>query len=77
MHISLEIQDSYYDKLMAFLKTLPKNAVEIETDDYPAISTDEAKKRVAEAVESYRNGTTETIPNDEMWQRIDKHTKSR
>ncbi len=59
--IELQIQDDIYDelknkgidishKLQEFLFTLAD-------DGYPAISTDEAKRRVSEAVERYRNGS--------------------
>ena len=59
--IELQIQDDIYDelknkgidishKLQEFLFTLAD-------DGYPAISTDEAKRRVAEAVGRYRDGS--------------------
>ncbi len=63
--IQLQIQDSLYNQLM-------KSGVDIQAkineflldmvdDDYPSISTDEAKKRVSDAVERYKNGTGEYL----------------
>ena len=51
MHtIKLNIHDSIYDKLMGLLDILPGDKVEVLEDDrYPAISFEEAKRRVEEA----------------------------
>ena len=74
MLVSLTIQDSYYDQLLAFIKTLPKGAAQIEEDD--GISFEEAKQRVAEAVESYRDGSA-TLYNEEAYQdRMDDFRKT-
>ncbi len=51
MHtIKLNIHDSIYDKLMGLLDILPGDKVEVLEDDrYPAISFEEAKRRVEES----------------------------
>jgi hypothetical protein len=40
--------------------------------DYPAISTKEAKKRVADAVERYKSGTGEYFTQDEYEKEMEK-----
>jgi len=52
MHtIRLTIHDTIYDKLIGLLEILPKDKIQIiEEGDYPAISFDEAKKRVFHAI---------------------------
>lgn len=51
MHsIRLNIDDSIYDKLMGLLQILPKDKVEILSDDSLTISFDEAKQKVVRAV---------------------------
>ncbi len=51
MHtIKLNIHDSIYDKLMGLLDILPKDKVEILSDDaLPAITFEEAKHKVEKA----------------------------
>jgi len=59
--IQLQVQDNIYNQLI-------QNGVDIQArmneflydmldDGYPSISTDEAKKRVNDAVERYKSGT--------------------
>ncbi|MGE4420300.1 MAG: hypothetical protein AB7D38_10800 [Sulfurimonas sp.] len=69
MHtLKLQIQDDMYEsivskgidinhKLQEFIATLAD-------DGYPAISTQEAKKRVADAVQRYRDGNGTYTPLD-------------
>jgi len=46
------------------------NEIAIVDDGYPSISYDEAKQRVSQAIESYKNGSMETISHNEMWKNI-------
>ncbi len=46
-------------------------------DGYPAISTEEAKKRVSHAVESYRNGSMKTVSHNDIWNDIDNHIEKK
>ncbi|MDD3769464.1 hypothetical protein E0765_03885 [Sulfuricurvum sp. IAE1] len=53
MHtVRLTIHDAIYDKLMGLLEILPKDKIEIieESDEYPAISFEEAKSKVERAI---------------------------
>jgi len=52
MHtLRLTIHDTIYDKLMGLLEILPKDKIEIiEENEYPAISFDEAKLKVGQAM---------------------------
>jgi hypothetical protein len=52
MHsIRLNIDDSIYDKLMGFLQILPKEKIEIVSDeDVMSISFEEAKHKVSRAI---------------------------
>jgi len=51
MHtIKLKIHDSVYEKLMGLFDIFPKDKVEVlEDEGYPAISFEEARRRVEEA----------------------------
>lgn len=63
--IMLEIQnDSFYDKLISFLNQNRKD-VTIVDDGFHAITTAEAKERVAKAVEEYRSGRGVYLNQDE------------
>lgn len=59
--IELHIQDDIYDELKSkgidISHKLQEFLFTLADDGYPAISTDEAKRRVAEAVDRYRNGS--------------------
>lgn len=62
MHtIQLQIQDDIYDELKSkgidINHKLQEFVFSLVDDGYPSISTDEAKKRVTDAVNRYRNGT--------------------
>lgn len=59
MHsIHLNIDDSIYDKLIGFLQILPKEKIEIVSDEYIMnISFEEAKRKVTRAINN--------IPNNE------------
>ncbi|HQS66190.1 MAG TPA: hypothetical protein PLM93_03245 [Sulfuricurvum sp.] len=59
MHsIHLNIDDSIYDKLIGFLQILPKEKIEIVSDeDIMNISFEEAKRKVSRAINN--------IPNNE------------
>lgn len=52
MHtLKLTIHDTIYDKLMGLLEILPKDKIEIiEENEYPAISFEEAKLIVEQAM---------------------------
>ena len=80
MQITLEIENDLYDDLVNkgvdIQSKIKETLFNLVDDGYPGITTAEAKRRVSDAVESYRNGTMKTVSNDEMWQRIDKHTKA-
>jgi hypothetical protein len=67
MKMTINIQDSFVDQVMAFLKTLPKDAVEVESSR--PWYADEVKRRV----EEYKNWKMETYPLDQdFWDRMDK-----
>jgi hypothetical protein len=57
MHsIRLNIDDSIYDKLMGFLQILPKEKIEIVSDeDVMGISFEEAKHKVSRAINNISN----------------------
>lgn len=75
--IKLQLDDSMYQHIL-------KSGVDIQAkfkeflidfidDDYPSITTEEAKKRVLDAVESYNNGTMDTRAlDDEFWNDTEK-----
>lgn len=57
MHsIHLNIDDSIYDKLIGFLQILPKEKIEIVSDeDIMNISFEEAKRKVTRAINNISN----------------------
>jgi len=62
MHtIQLQIQDDIYDEIKSkgidINNKLQEFVASLADDGYPSISTDEAKQRISDAVDRYRNGT--------------------
>ena len=54
MHtITLKIHDSIYERVMGLLEILPKDKIDlIKDEEYPAITFDEASRKVKNAIES-------------------------
>ena len=65
MTMKVSIKDEYIDKFNTFIKSLPKDAVEVDNinDDY--ISLNDAKIRVSNAINRYENNTGTYINQDE------------
>ena len=67
MTMTITVNDSIADKVMAFLNTFPKEAVKIEPSR--PWYADEVKSRI----EEYKSGRMETYPLDQdFWDRMDK-----
>lgn len=67
MTMTITVNDSIADKVMAFLNTFPKEAVKIEPSR--PWYADEVKSRI----EEYKSGKMETYPLDQdFWDRMDK-----
>ncbi len=69
MHtLKLQIQDDIYENLLSkgidINRKLQEFITTLADDGYPAISTQEAKKRVADAVDRYRDGSRSYTPID-------------
>jgi len=65
--MTITINDSFADQVIAFLKTLPKEAAKIEPSR--PWYADEVKRRI----EEYKSGKMETYPLDQdFWDRMDK-----
>lgn len=82
MHtIQIELDDNLYNKMRKSgidIKQKFKEFLHENVDDgYPSISEDEAKQRVREAVESYRNGTMKTVSHDEVWAKIESYIEDK
>jgi len=79
--IHLQIQDNLYNQLINsgvnIQEKLNEVLYEMIDDGYPSISTQEAKKRVSDAVEEYKNGTMQTVSSDDMWHQIDRDCKAK
>ena len=73
--IQLEIDDELYESIKDSHINLQSKFKEfllsLTDDGFPAISTDEAKKRVDDAMTSYKDGSMQTVSHDEMWTSID------
>ena len=72
--IELQIQDDIYNSLIEKginLNNMIKEFLYSLVDDgYPTISYNEARHRVSQAIESYKNGSMETVSHNEMWKNI-------
>ncbi len=82
MHtIQLQLDDNLYEKIaqsgVDIKELFNEFLTDIVDDGYPAISTEEAKKRVSKAVEEYRDGTMKTLSHQEVWSNINEYTKSK
>lgn len=67
MTMTINVKDRFANQVMAFLKTLPKDAVEVESSR--PWYADEVKRRV----EEYKSGKMETYPLDQdFWDSMDK-----
>ena len=68
MTMTITINDTIADKVMAFLNSLPKGDVTIEQPARPWYA-DEVKRRI----EEYKSGKMETYPVDQdFWDSMDK-----
>jgi hypothetical protein len=70
MTMTINVKDSFADQVMAFFKTLPKDAVEVESSR--PWYADEVKRRA----DQYRAGEMETVPHNEMWERIERQIEA-
>lgn len=68
--MTITVKDSFADQVMAFLKALPKDAVEVESSR--PWYADEVKRRA----DQYRAGDIETVPHNEMWERIERQIEA-
>ena len=69
--LKIELSDELYEGLKSTnldIQSKIKDYIATLVDDgYPSISTDEAKKRVSDAVDRYRNGTGNYLNDDEYF----------
>lgn len=75
--IKIQLEDAMYQNIVQsgvdIQAKFKEFLIDFVDDGYPAITTEEAKKRVAQAVESYRNGTMKTTTlDDEFWNDTEK-----
>lgn len=67
--LKIELSDDVYEDLKSsnidFQTKIKEYIATLLYDDYPAIFTDEAKKRVSDAVDRYKNGTGVYLDSDE------------
>ena len=79
--IKLQLEDSVYQNFV-------KSGIDIQSkfkefladfvdDGYPAITTDEAKRRVAKAVKSHQNGTMKTVSHEDLWDQMDSYVEEK
>lgn len=62
MHtVTLDVHDSIYDEVMTLIKKLPKDKIRVEETSFPAIGEDEAKAKVARALEDISKGKGQPI----------------
>ncbi|MDQ1298368.1 MAG: hypothetical protein QG558_907 [Campylobacterota bacterium] len=66
MTMTITVNDSIADKVIMFLNSLPKESVTVEPSR--PWYADEVKSRADE----YLSGKMETVPHNEMWERIER-----
>ena len=73
--IKIELEDHIYKKVVDSGVNLQERFKEMIydflDDGYPAITTEEAKRRVSNAVKSYKDKSMKTIPHENMWNDIE------
>jgi len=82
MHtIKLQVEDSEYQDLVQkgidIQSKFKEFLLDFADDGYAKITTEEAKKRISEAVEEYRNGIMKTVSHNDVWEEINTHTKNK
>jgi polyhydroxyalkanoate synthesis regulator phasin len=69
--IKLQIQDDIYENIkergIDINRKLHEFVSSLADDGYPSISTQEAKQRVSDAIERYKNGTEAFTPYDKKF----------
>ncbi len=70
MTMTITVKDNFANQVMAFLNTLPKDAVAVESSR--PWYADEVQKRVQE----YKNGTMQTVPHTQIWDSIERQTQA-
>jgi gas vesicle protein len=82
MQITMDIEQDLYEDIKDMgidIHSKIKEYIKHLRDDsygYPAISTEEAKKRVADAVESYRRGEGEYLSQEEYEKEMEEFLKT-
>ena len=80
--IQIEVEDSLYDEIVRsgidLKERLQEFVYDLTDDGYPAISTEEARRRVREAVEAYRNNPESfRVMDDGFWHDTERRLKER
>jgi len=77
--IKLEIEDHIYKRIVDsgidLQDKLREIMYEFLDDDYPVVTTEEAKRRVSKAVKSYQDKSIKTVSHDDMWNKIESDCK--
>ncbi len=77
--IKIEIEDHIYKKVVDSGVNLQERFKEMIydflDDGYPAITTEEAKRRIAKAVKSYKDKSMKTVLHKDMWNDIESDCK--
>ena len=61
MTMRVEIKDQYMDKFQKFIKTLPKDAIEINSITDNSISFEQAKEKVQNAINNINSSKSLTL----------------
>ncbi len=70
MTMTITVKDNFANQVMAFLNTLPKDAVAVESSR--PWYADEVQKRVLE----YQNGTMQTASHRQIWDSIERQIQA-
>lgn len=74
--ISLKIHEEYYSHFMFLLQNMDQKILSIVDDsknnNFPAITKDEATRRVTKAVDGYKDGSIKTVAYQDGMDEIDR-----
>ena len=78
--IKIELEDNIYQNILDsgvnIQEKLKEMAYDLIDDGYPSLSTKEAKKRVSDGVNRYRDGTGEYVNHNDYLKEIEKFSQS-
>lgn len=78
--VKIELEDKLYKSIVArginIQERLQEMLYDLADDGYPSITTQEAEKKVSDAVDRYKNGTGEYLDHLEYLEEMEQFSKN-